>query len=205
LLDATRLDRGQLPIEPETIDLGALVEASVTQYGSELERAGCDVTLHLAPDLVGSWDPVRLEQVVLNLLSNAAKFGARKPIAVRLVREDDVAKLSVADHGIGIAPAHQGRIFERDGAPRSITPQARALEVLVVLAAAHYADPRDSEALPAGWVGWQEYPPRESRCRMALLSGAAVRLMDPGSPKTIDRGLLRARPGVVQVHPRHTA
>jgi predicted ATPase/signal transduction histidine kinase/serine/threonine protein kinase len=113
LLDATRLDRGQLRIEPEPMDLGALIESSVSQYASELERAECEVTLQLAAGLVGSWDPLRIEQVIVNLLSNAVKFGAKKPIALRLVREDDFAKLSVEDHGIGIDPAHQGHIFDR--------------------------------------------------------------------------------------------
>jgi signal transduction histidine kinase len=51
--------------------------------------------------------------VVTNLLANAIKYGEGKPIEVRLSREGDEAVLVVIDHGIGIAPDQQARIFDR--------------------------------------------------------------------------------------------
>jgi signal transduction histidine kinase len=51
--------------------------------------------------------------VVLNLLANAAKFGARKPIEVSVTRVGERARLTVRDHGIGVDPAQHERIFDR--------------------------------------------------------------------------------------------
>ena len=59
------------------------------------------------------WDHFRIEQIIINLLSNAAKYGERKPVHVSLGRENGRAVLRVVDHGLGIAPEHQKRIFEQ--------------------------------------------------------------------------------------------
>jgi signal transduction histidine kinase len=112
LLDVTRLSRGALDLHCEEVDLAALVGEVVARYRPELERAGCALSLQLAP-VLGEWDPMRLDQVVLNLLANAAKFGARKPIEVTVARAGDYARMTVCDHGIGVDPAQQQRIFQR--------------------------------------------------------------------------------------------
>lgn len=61
----------------------------------------------------GLLDPLAVEQVVENQLSNALKFGAAKPVAVRLRSDGQDAQLNVRDHGIGMSPEHQIRIFGR--------------------------------------------------------------------------------------------
>jgi signal transduction histidine kinase len=58
-------------------------------------------------------DRLRIEQVISNLLSNAVKYGQGKPVDVALEVRDGAARLTVRDHGIGIDPRHQERIFER--------------------------------------------------------------------------------------------
>jgi signal transduction histidine kinase len=63
--------------------------------------------------VVGNWDRLRLDQVITNLMANALKYGAGKPIAVTVDRCERHARLVIEDHGIGIAAADQGRIFER--------------------------------------------------------------------------------------------
>lgn len=69
--------------------------------------------LNLNQNLIGNWDKFRIEQVFANLLVNAIKYGAGKPIQISLSREKDFAKLIVRDHGIGIAKENQNRIFLR--------------------------------------------------------------------------------------------
>ena len=78
-----------------------------------LRRAECEVTVRAPSPVVGCWDRLRLEQIVSNLLSNAAKYGSGKPIEIEISGDDKKARLSVRDHGIGIPPADQARIFER--------------------------------------------------------------------------------------------
>jgi signal transduction histidine kinase len=113
LLDVTRLTRGALALHREEVDLTTLVREVVARYEPELERAGCEVSLELAGPVQGLWDPMRLDQVVLNLLANAAKFGAHKPIELKVARIGDSARLTVSDHGIGVDPSQHPRIFER--------------------------------------------------------------------------------------------
>jgi predicted ATPase/signal transduction histidine kinase/tRNA A-37 threonylcarbamoyl transferase component Bud32 len=113
LLDVTRLERGAIALEREEVELGTLVRGVVARFSPELNQAGCAVSVDAPDPVVGRWEPMRLEQVVLNLLSNASKFGKGKPIEVRVERRGGIASLSVTDHGIGIHPAHQQRIFER--------------------------------------------------------------------------------------------
>jgi signal transduction histidine kinase len=113
LLDVTRLSRGAVALRCEDVELTTLVREVVARYKPELERAGCEISLQLAAPVTGRWDPLRLDQVVLNLVANAAKFGARKPIEIEVARAGDQARLSVTDHGIGVDPSQQERIFER--------------------------------------------------------------------------------------------
>jgi signal transduction histidine kinase len=67
------------------------------------------------PPVQGYWDPPRLDQVLVNLLSNAAKYGAGKPIHVRVAVEGEWTRLTVEDEGIGIAAGDVPRLFSRFG------------------------------------------------------------------------------------------
>jgi signal transduction histidine kinase len=76
-----------------------------------LAQAGCSVQFSAASPVVGRWDRLRLEQVVTNLLSNAMKYGAGKPIEVVVEGNGERARLAVRDHGLGISETAQRRIF----------------------------------------------------------------------------------------------
>jgi PAS domain S-box-containing protein len=113
LLDVSRTSVGQLAIELEDVDLTSLVEGVVRDMSSEIARSGSTVELHVERDVRGRWDRVRLAHVVMNLLSNALKYGAKRPIHVSVSGDDRVARMSVRDEGIGIALEAQARIFDR--------------------------------------------------------------------------------------------
>ncbi|TMB12829.1 MAG: hypothetical protein E6J66_04840 [Deltaproteobacteria bacterium] len=80
-----------------------------------------DLELRLEGKVTGHWDPLRLDQVIDNLISNAAKYGAGKPVEVWLSDRGERVVLGIRDHGIGIDPADQSRVFgqfERAVSPR---------------------------------------------------------------------------------------
>ncbi|WP_437791701.1 AAA family ATPase [Sorangium sp. So ce693] len=113
LLDVTRLNAGRLTLTRAPFDLAALTREVVERMRQQLASARCRAELDLEGPVVGHWDASRMEQVLINLLSNALKYGAGAPIHVVVRGEGDRARLVVRDHGIGIAEADQARIFER--------------------------------------------------------------------------------------------
>jgi PAS domain S-box-containing protein len=113
LLDVTRITGGRLKLEREDADLVAITHDVIERFGADAAKAGSHVTLDATGPIVGSWDRMRLEQVVTNLLTNAFKFGAGKPIDVAIVQRDGTAVLTIVDHGIGISADDVERIFRR--------------------------------------------------------------------------------------------
>ncbi|WP_437718451.1 AAA family ATPase [Sorangium sp. So ce448] len=113
LLDVTRMNAGRLTLTRAPVDLAALVREVVERMRPQLADARCPTQLDLGAPVVGYWDPDRLEQVVVNLLSNAMKYGAGGPIFIGVRRQADRVQLVIRDEGIGIAEADQDRIFER--------------------------------------------------------------------------------------------
>jgi PAS domain S-box-containing protein len=113
LLDISRLAEGRLTLEPEELDLVDLVTRVVDSMRETARLAGSVLTFSAPADLRGHWDRVRIEQVVTNLLANAVKFGERKPIEVAVTNGGHSARVEITDHGIGIAPHDQHRIFGR--------------------------------------------------------------------------------------------
>jgi signal transduction histidine kinase len=89
--------------------------ADLLELASEVAERfvhAASITVTGARGVVGSWDRLRLDEVVTNLLSSAAKFGGDRGVAVRVERDGELARLAVTDHGIGIAPEDQARVFE---------------------------------------------------------------------------------------------
>lgn len=112
LLDVSRLGSGSLELSRERLDLAALVADCVARQRDRIEARGVEVTLAASP-VAGEWDRLRLESVVNNLLDNALKYGEGRPVELRVEAAGDAARLVVTDHGMGIAPENQERIFER--------------------------------------------------------------------------------------------
>jgi signal transduction histidine kinase len=109
LLDVSRITSGGLPLEFETVDL-AEVAGTAIDWLEPAEQA--QITRRFEP-VSGQWDRLRLEQIVTNLVTNALKYGAGQPIDVVVRGDEESARLSVTDRGIGIAAEHQERIFQR--------------------------------------------------------------------------------------------
>ncbi len=117
LLTLQRAENGHMDLHLDRLDLGALIAETIDRFTPYAENAGVKVTTRLPdPAVWVDGDAKRIEQVVTNLLSNAAKFsdGAGE-VQVTLERDNDMVRLSVTDQGIGIPPDAHDRIFEQFG------------------------------------------------------------------------------------------
>ncbi|MEO6419456.1 MAG: ATP-binding protein, partial [Polyangiaceae bacterium] len=112
LLNVSRMDAGKLLVEIEEVELRALVRDVAARFEAEIGQAGCTLTVS-GPQVCGSWDRLRIDQVITNLLSNALKYGRGKPIDVSIAGDGERAYLLVKDQGIGISILDQRRLFGR--------------------------------------------------------------------------------------------
>jgi signal transduction histidine kinase len=113
LLEVSRIDTDRASLDLAEVDLGGVVRDVIARFELDLARAGCSVSLRISGRNVGSWDRSRVDQIVTNLVANAIKFGPGKPIEIVVGEEAGTTRLSVKDHGIGVDPARQERIFDR--------------------------------------------------------------------------------------------
>ncbi len=113
LLDVGRITTGRMAMQREEMDLSALAREVVERFADDSERAHAPIALAAPAPVVGRWDRLRLDQVLTNLIANAMKYGAGKPIDVEVARQGERAVLRVRDRGIGIGVADQERIFGR--------------------------------------------------------------------------------------------
>lgn len=111
LLDVSRIRLGRLQLSRQPTDLIALARevAEELQVTTTMHRIRVQAAV---PELVGNWDPSALRQVLNNLIGNAIRYADPGPIDVYVRREPGRAVLTVTDHGPGIPPERQARIFE---------------------------------------------------------------------------------------------
>lgn len=117
MLDVSQVSVGHLNLDLQAVDLSELIQDVVTTLQSFDVRSGIRTESLISVDtpehLPMQADPSRIKQVIENLLTNAIKYGEGKPIHIRASVEGTQVLLGVEDHGLGIAPEHQQRIFER--------------------------------------------------------------------------------------------
>jgi signal transduction histidine kinase len=115
LLDTSRIATGKLHYEPHPTDLNATVKAAIDTVLVSAASKNIDLTFRLAPTpTVVMGEPVRLQQIVWNLVSNAIKFtepGGR--VSVHVESDDSDARVIVEDSGIGIDPGFLPHVFDR--------------------------------------------------------------------------------------------
>jgi signal transduction histidine kinase len=113
VLLATQLDRDTLSVETEPVDLGELARKTV-----EAMRANLPPTAQVEIDIAAQVGPAsgasdRIQQVLVNLVDNALKYGGDTPVRVRVEGANGSVRVVVTDSGPGIPYAEQGRIFEK--------------------------------------------------------------------------------------------
>jgi PAS domain S-box-containing protein len=112
-LDVGRITSGRLTLSREKVDLAEVVRSVLVRSHEVIRRSGSEIVLDAPAPVVGSWDRPSLETVVTNLVSNAVKFGAAKPIRIAVAADEDRAVLTVRDQGMGVSAEDQQRIFGR--------------------------------------------------------------------------------------------
>lgn len=113
LLDVTELGSGAVHLVPAEVDLQQVVLDVVERSRDWMDESGCSYTLEPMDSVTGWWDPVRLDGIVTNLLANAVKYGAGKPVRISVERKGDRARLSVRDEGIGMSLEEQAALFQK--------------------------------------------------------------------------------------------
>ena len=115
LSSATCLETGTFDIRPETIDVLECVESATALVKALLEQRRQTVRITCsAPSTSASADPARVTQIVANLLTNASRYSVEgDEIEVHLSSVGPKLRVRVTDHGPGISPEAQQRIFER--------------------------------------------------------------------------------------------
>ena len=112
LLDVSRLQAGRLVLERKRTDVTALARHVLEAAAPRTK--GHALHLHAPRAVTGHVDPIRLEQVITNLVDNAIKYSpAGGSIGVRVARSGATIRIAVTDKGIGIPPEHLDKIFDR--------------------------------------------------------------------------------------------
>jgi PAS domain S-box-containing protein len=113
LLDVTRISTGNLTLNLQKFDLSEVARDITESLVQEAALAGCPVRLDAQVPVWGTWDQLRIEQVLINLLSNVFRYAAGHPADVRIWQEGGEARMAVEDRGPGIGPDDRERIFGR--------------------------------------------------------------------------------------------
>lgn len=113
LLEVSRINADRMDLRFEEIDIAEVLRETVDTYAVEADFHRVTIEIAAPQVLRGRWDRLAIEQVIANLISNAIKYGDGKPVRVTLAAEPRGIRLEVEDHGIGISPENQARIFGR--------------------------------------------------------------------------------------------
>jgi signal transduction histidine kinase len=97
----------------DLVDLRGIVDEVVRQLLGQLQQAGCTLAVTSEGDTTGRWERAAVFQIVANLITNAIKYGAGRPVRVVACRRVDCVRLEVHDGGAGIAAEEQRHIFEK--------------------------------------------------------------------------------------------
>jgi signal transduction histidine kinase len=114
MLDISRIRTGKLTLNKEPVQLDELLQLVVDRFSSQFAIKEAP-TVHITQldQVLCPCDRIRIEQVLFNLLKNSFRYGNGKPVKISLVKEAEMIRISVEDHGIGIAKKNLQQIFNR--------------------------------------------------------------------------------------------
>ena len=114
ILDFSKIEAGRLELEAVPVSPAVVARDVVQLFADQAEQMGLDLAVKVGERVPG-WiegDPVRLSQILSNLVSNALKFTEQGGVTIEIARRDDGLHFAVADTGIGISREAMARIFD---------------------------------------------------------------------------------------------
>ena len=111
--DVSQIKNDNLSIRPAKTNLSLLLRRVVEDLSLQAKTADIHFITTIDEEIIGFWDEFRIEQIVINLLTNAMRYGGKQAIELTLTAQNQFAVLSVRDHGIGISAKEQQLIFEK--------------------------------------------------------------------------------------------
>lgn len=113
MLEITRLGKGSLRINMEYINLNQVIQDTIEHLADVIDNSGSTLRIDMPETVLGHWDRERIEQVFINLLTNAVKYGQGSPITISLSTSNNWTRVEITDMGRGIPKDAQERIFGR--------------------------------------------------------------------------------------------
>jgi signal transduction histidine kinase len=113
MLDISRIVHGKLTLEKKPVNLATLIRDILERSEDQFHSSGSRYNITEKKLAVGNWDPLKIEQVLTNLITNAMKYGRGKPVDISIDISNQMARLEVTDQGVGIAEKDLLRIFQR--------------------------------------------------------------------------------------------
>lgn len=113
MLDVSRIRNGKLTIQKQYLSINQLIQGVVKRMGPEMEGAGTPLSYVCAEEIKGFLDGFRIEQVLVSLLTNAMRYGDKRPVHMTVMTQDDRVNIEIKDKGLGISSEMKERIFKR--------------------------------------------------------------------------------------------
>jgi signal transduction histidine kinase len=126
VLDLSKIEAGKLELSPQSVNLGPLIDEVIGTARQLAEQNSNRLIVECQDNLAPITDPMRLRQILLNLLSNACKFTKQGEVALRVKRVAngrDWIELAVSDTGIGMTAEQLGKLFEEFSQAEATTTQ----------------------------------------------------------------------------------
>ncbi|GAG96946.1 unnamed protein product, partial [marine sediment metagenome] len=112
IIDISKIEAGKVEITIEEFDLSVLAQEIMDSFAVVVDKKGLELSLTTPPTLIIKSDKRRIEQVLVNFVSNAVKFTNRGEIEIKIVKKDKMVEMSVRDNGIGIKKENMNKLFK---------------------------------------------------------------------------------------------
>jgi signal transduction histidine kinase/ActR/RegA family two-component response regulator len=115
ILDLSKIQSNNISLESLPTNIGELFKSIILELSFLAEQQGITLIFTIEEDLCTYWltDPIRLRQIIVNLISNALKFTPKGEVSITLMEKDEKVVFEVKDTGIGLSPAQIKKLFIR--------------------------------------------------------------------------------------------